>query len=611
MDSVSVLTVTQGSRVPFLKIAKQVISDQTYGAILEWVVIDGSKSKEDSAALQSYIDEIDTDFRYPIRRVPYVEGRKLGGHRNAGNDVARGAVIAWVDDDDYYQPEYIAHAVFMMNRSKHISAGCGPMFIYDLYWRVLNQIELFMPYLTVNNCLSYRREYLNTHRYDETKDFCEEPSFTNNHQEPLVQLNPLKCVVQMSHGSNTVAKHKYMMSSFFGINIGWIVSKKPIKDLVPARYLNMYYELIGARRPCPYDIVYYAGLYSVEWHPASRSLGGSEQAIVQLSSRWARAGYKVAVYGNVAAEYKSPEGVEYYNFKNFHPWQSFNILILWRIYGILPIVSLQSGLLSANQVLVDVHDNTDDQYKLVQRGMRANLINKVMFKSAFHVQEYARAIGAPLPEDKVACIMNGIQLDTFKIAAPPVRDQYRFCYASSYDRGIISIIRNLWPLIVEKEPRAELHVYYGIYNKNPKNPLVRDFYTALYDAQNVCDHGRQSLEIVSWEKHKSTFHLYLTDTPAEIDCISVRESLVAGCVPVLFNVGVFKERDGLKFEGNNLEDKNLCMLIANVLLELMRNPHKVDEIRTSLAGSKTITTWDAAANEWARCAQLPHAAAAQ
>jgi glycosyltransferase involved in cell wall biosynthesis len=177
-NNVSLLTCTQGSRIPFMEIEKQVVMCQTYNKIIEWVIVDGSKNADDSAKLQAYLDTW-TDFKYCIVRVQYKEGRKLGGHRNAGNRATQGDIIVWLDDDDYYQAEYVSHAVFMLNRSKQTLAGCGPMFIYDLYWRMLTQNDLMGPYATVNNCLCYRREYLKNHSYDEEKVSNEEPSFTD------------------------------------------------------------------------------------------------------------------------------------------------------------------------------------------------------------------------------------------------------------------------------------------------------------------------------------------------------------------------------------------------------------------------------------------------
>ena len=63
----------------------------------------------------------------------------------------------------------------------------------------------------------------------------------------------------------------------------------------------------------------------------------------------------------------------------------------------------------------------------------------------------------------------------------------------------------------------------------------------------VMDHGRRPMDEIIKEKWKSSFHLYITDCEGEIDCISIRESLCTGCIPLISKSGVFDKRDGLHF----------------------------------------------------------------
>jgi hypothetical protein len=99
------------------------------------------------------------------------------------------------------------------------------------------------------------------------------------------------------------------------------------------------------------------------------------------------------------------------------------------------------------------------------------------------------------------------------------------------------------------------------------------------------------------EKYLSTFHFYITNTEAEIDCISIRESLVTGCIPLLSNFGVFKERQGLHFDFNN--DKEIKMASINII-NLLKNPQKVNEFREKIKNDATIVNWDIIALEWSK-----------
>jgi hypothetical protein len=126
----------------------------------------------------------------------------------------------------------------------------------------------------------------------------------------------------------------------------------------------------------------------------------------------------------------------------------------------------------------------------------------------------------------------------------------------------------------------------------------------LLSQPGVMDHGRQPMEMIVREKNLSSFHLYLNDSIAEIDCISIRESLVTGCIPVISKFGVFAERHGLQFDWepekwkkNKTFDDN-CERIANELVLYMKNKQYTENASKQLTYSPTIIGWDVIARRW-------------
>ena len=117
-------------------------------------------------------------------------------------------------------------------------------------------------------------------------------------------------------------------------------------------------------------------------------------------------------------------------------------------------------------------------------------------------------------------------------------------------------------------------------------------FTAL---PGVIDHGRQPIEMIIREKYMSSFQLYITNTIAEIDCISIRESLVTGCIPLISNFGVFAEREGIHF---NLVDNNpeLMKDIAINIVKIINDKDKMDVLRNVFKKSSTIIDWTTVAN---------------
>ena len=269
--------------------------------------------------------------------------------------------------------------------------------------------------------------------------------------------------------------------------------------------------------------------YGFSWDPEDKSIAGSEQAVVHLSEHWVQKGYKVVVYSLVPT--KVVNGVSYKWIECFDTEGSYEILILCR-EGTLNI--LKDRRPKAKLVLSDLQDDTQT-YKHMEF---ISYVDRFMFKSNYHVSCYKHL---SLPEDKYFICPNGLQLQNFTPSTEQ-RDPLRFCYTSSYDRGLEQLLEWSWPKIHKEFPTSTLHVYYGWapwHETEQRNRIEK-----LMEQSGVIHHGRVSNAEVISEKYKSSMHLYPCHHPTEIDCINIRESVLAECIPVLSDQNVCPERDG-------------------------------------------------------------------
>jgi glycosyltransferase involved in cell wall biosynthesis len=185
----------------------------------EWIIVEGSQDielqKKNILQIQDFINEkkdhTDIDLRFIIPSKIY----SLSDLRNIGNDNCTGEIIVCMDDDDYYPPTRVSHAVKMLNQYNRLIAGCSAMYMYDFTEDKFYKFHGYHNDHSTNNCMAYKKEYLQRHRYAEGLTQAEENSFTNGFTEPMVQLNPEHCIVVSSHGCNTVEKspsltHKYI-----------------------------------------------------------------------------------------------------------------------------------------------------------------------------------------------------------------------------------------------------------------------------------------------------------------------------------------------------------------------------------------------------------------
>lgn len=339
------------------------------------------------------------------------------------------------------------------------------------------------------------------------------------------------------------------------------------------------------------SIVYICGECPLQFGPSDKDLGGSEQAVVQLSKAWAKLNLPVIVYGNVKECKK--DGVEYRDIGELNMADTFDIAIFWRSYGIRLF-----PLIKARVRLIDLHDSWDPKaYVSPKQLLEADYF---MVKSKYH-----RSLYPYVPDSKIKILMNGVQVDLFEKILEKIpekkRDIHRFIYASTYERGLEPILKYTWPKIKKAIPDASFHIFYGM-NRLEKTALgqrLRD----LFKQPGVEEHGRVDLAEIAKQKALAGFHLYISNSETEIDCISVRESLLCGSIPVLGNDYVFSERDGFHVTGST-DDSSTYKKAASIIIGSLRRPGFLEKKRAEFRKSDTIISWEEIAKKWIAVFQL-------
>lgn len=599
-DLVSIVTPTTKSREKCLDLQLKNIKNQNISkSICEWIIISADKNwnKESFNLCMSKLQE-----KTKIKIVyEFLEDEKnkdienIGFLRNKLNSIVsqKSDYIFAFDDDDYYHSEYIQHSIKMMKKSGRLAAGCTSHVMYDTDLDQFYQFKGFSQFHTVNNCLSYHKDFLKTHNYNNEARNGEEKFFLKDFTSELVQLNPYKAVVQMVHSDNTYSKRKMIITNA-------IVDQSQrtlleIDPVVSKKILNPYIDILTKEiEDDENDIVYYLGYGNLVWSPYETKLGGSEQAVLHLSSEWVKKGKKVLIVGDFKDDVilKANNDKKLANFMSFQQFslrKKYKTVIFWRNLALNPMLKF----IKAEKVFIDLHDRTA-MPSIVEENI--NKIYKIFFKSDFHKNELKKMhpkIESKL-EDKYVALENGVRVRKFNDKGKYKRIHNRFCYTSCYTRGLYQILAHLWPVIRGIDNTAELHVYYGMDLVN--NEKFKEVMNYLLKQPGVFNHGRQSVDVIQKEKCMSTFHLYISDTKAETDCIAIRESAVSGCIPLLSTKGVFSERAGIHYEVDNTNDRNEMVQIALKIVSLMRDEKKVDEIRNSIKGNEK--SWLQIAKKW-------------
>ncbi|MFW6135036.1 MAG: glycosyltransferase [Elusimicrobiota bacterium] len=339
------------------------------------------------------------------------------------------------------------------------------------------------------------------------------------------------------------------------------------------------------------EIAIYCPKTVEEWAPPSidkGGIGGSETAVIELSKRLAKLGWKVTVFNwcsTMAGEY---DGVIYKNFWEINWKDHFNILILWRYPDIL------DADIKADFIGIDMHD-VGDPNDFIER--RLNKIDKIFVKTKAH-----RTLYPEIPDEKFAIINNGIDLERFNQEVK--RNPYKLVYSSTVDRGL-GVLMDLFPRIKKEIPEAELHLYYGFKTfeaLEKDNPAQMRFFRSLKEkienTEGVVNHGRLGQRELAKEFLSAGIWVYPTAF-YEISCITAMEAQAGGCIPVTSYYAALKETviNGIMIEGEN-DSKKYQDKWVEAVVNILKNPENYKEYRRKTIEEAKQFSWDNTAQLW-------------
>jgi hypothetical protein len=198
---VSICTPTFNRR-PFIPIIIKCFENQTYPKDkMEWIIVDDGTDKIED--LVAHIPQ--------VKYFKYDNKLSLGTKRNITNEKAKGDIIVYMDDDDYYPPDRVSHAVDKLRQNpKALCAGSSEMYIYFKHIQKMYQFGPYGPNHATAATFAFRKELLLKTRFDEKASLAEEKKFLKDYTIPFVQLDPLKSILVFSHNHNSFDKKELL-----------------------------------------------------------------------------------------------------------------------------------------------------------------------------------------------------------------------------------------------------------------------------------------------------------------------------------------------------------------------------------------------------------------
>jgi glycosyltransferase involved in cell wall biosynthesis len=195
---------------------------------MEWIIIDDGTDKIED--MVSHIPQVKY-FRYEDKML-------LGRKRNLAHEKAKGDIIISMDDDDYYPPNRVSHAVEMLRTNpKALCAGSSEMYVYFKHIQEMYRFGPYGPNHSTAATFAFRKELLTITSFQDNAAVAEEKHFLKGYTIPFVQLDPMKSILVFSHNHNSFDKKNLLDSpnQYMG------KSDKKVEDFVKEEDLKQFF----------------------------------------------------------------------------------------------------------------------------------------------------------------------------------------------------------------------------------------------------------------------------------------------------------------------------------------------------------------------------------
>lgn len=294
------------------------------------------------------------------------------------------------------------------------------------------------------------------------------------------------------------------------------------------------------------DIVIACGDAIEEWNPATvkvNGIGGSENAVIEVSKRLARKGHNVRVYTSCGVNGEGIfDGVEYHSSDKISLIEHCDVYIAWRHANLLDVSNV-----NAKVKYLWVHD------VCALGAKHSNLLKAdgILALSDWHADNIERVHN--VPRSQIVRTRNGIDNTRFSKFRNVKRNPRKVVYSSSPDRGLHTLLL-VWPKIRAIVPDATLYIYYGFSNWKKTATSSNDTAQLQYindlemRIQMLSHQGVFFLDRVSQEELAKEFlsagvWAYPTWF-SETSCISAMEAQAAGLRIVTSPIAALKETVG-------------------------------------------------------------------
>lgn len=346
-------------------------------------------------------------------------------------------------------------------------------------------------------------------------------------------------------------------------------------------------------------IVFYAGPSLERWNPDTakkNGIGGSETAMIRLSSLLAKKGHEVVVYGDCEGIEGTFDNVKYLHYTKYPNMECDVNIVSRKLFAFDHQFKAKLTFAWAHDVwfIGNLNEAIDKR------------INYYLTLSNWH-KDFVSNHYPWVNKDKFLLTRNGIDVDKFKKEYVK-RNKYKAVYSSSPDRGLDTLL-DLWPSIKKRVPQAELHLFYGFYNweTSAKQQNNINEFTKICEIKekilnlskyDVIYHGKTNQYDLADHFMSAGAWLYPTAF-SESSCITGMEAQAAGLRIVSSDFAALSEtvsNRGVLIKGHNSTEEYRKQFVDHAVSAMIREDDKDREELSKYALDKF--SWEGVADDW-------------
>ena len=217
---VSVITPTK-DRPHFLKNILRNFFRQNYSLDLMELIIGDDSKKSNENLIPKH-----KNIMYK-----HLDKMSIGKKRNILCEMAKGDIIVFMDDDDFYHPDKVTLIVDNLWESDYMVSGSSIMHVYYICYDTIFKYGPYnekngKTYHTTCGTMAFKKKYFENHKFPDVNS-SEEKIFLDNWNTEVLQLDSLKSILCIAHLDNTIDKHKFLKSGIkTDISLNQIITNK-------------------------------------------------------------------------------------------------------------------------------------------------------------------------------------------------------------------------------------------------------------------------------------------------------------------------------------------------------------------------------------------------